>query len=87
MNLYLIEGKTSGYDVYTSAVIAAASAEDAKLMHPDGQSVWIDDAKEWRISTRSKTNTWCHPKDVEAYHIGVSHIDTTSVILASFNAG
>ena len=81
MNIYLITAPTSGYDVYDSAVVAAKSAQAAKLMHPDGdKTVGIseDFFSCWVTRTR----------DVTVEYLGQAAAGTKSgVICASFNAG
>lgn len=36
LNLYLISAPTTGWDVYSEAVVAAKNEEDAATIHPDG---------------------------------------------------
>jgi hypothetical protein len=91
MNIYLIEQSVNtGYDTFDSAVVIAASENDAKLVHPKVS---------WAIYSGSITSeqiwaesccTWAGtPEDVTATLIGTAS-DTQvegSVICASFNTG
>lgn len=75
MNLYRIsQNWNTGYDTYDSAVVAAESEDEARLIHPS----------EMRYSTSS----WCDPAAVEVTLIGKAVDGTISgVICASYNAG
>ena len=78
MNLYLIsQTENDDYDTYDSAVVAAKSEEDARLINPDGP--------EWN----RQFGGWCStPEAVTVELIGRAKKGTVSgVILASFNAG
>lgn len=80
MNLYLIsQSVNSDYDTFDSAVVAAPSAEAARLIHPNGMSV---------ESGCSAFTTWCEPEGVDVQLIGRASGGTKQgVICASFNAG
>lgn len=94
MKLYKIwQEVNQEYDTYDSAVVAAKTIDDARLVHPSGYK-W--NGNSW-IHTRADGSecemdgiysSWCNPKDVSAELIG-NALDTTetSVIVASFNAG
>jgi len=82
MNIYLIsQGVNDDYDTYDSAVVIAATLDDAQLMHPEGA--------QWRDGRWSRGgNTWAPPEKVAAQMIGTAGPnDTPNVICASFNAG
>lgn len=92
MNLYLVhQNANDGYDTYDSAIIAADTESDAKMLHPNDERVWLDGA--WRYKDQSRTNpyyddSWTLPQFVTAELIGVAKDGTVAgVILASFNAG
>ena len=76
MNLYVIsQYKNNDYDTYDSAVVAAVSEDDARLIHPSG--------REWDHYTWVKK-----PSDVQVRLIGKAIAGTEAgVICASFNAG
>lgn len=76
MKLYLIsQGHNQGYDTYDSAVVAAESEEDAKLIRPGG-------------GPRSGYDGWCDPEYVECVYLGEAKEGSESgVICASYNAG
>lgn len=85
MKLYLLEqDKVSGYDTYDSAVVCAASAEEARNMHPSGRS-WGQDAESWF----KWADTWAEPEHVTCTEIGHATSDKAvkCVWCASFNAG
>ncbi|AQG98640.1 hypothetical protein A9R05_07435 [Burkholderia sp. KK1] len=78
MNLYLIaQEQMTGYDTFDSAVVAAESEDDARLIHP----YFRDD--DWDITV------WCTgPEHVEVKFLGVADPSIPrGVICASFNAG
>ena len=81
MNLYLIYQKVNAnYDTYDSAVVAAASEEEAKWIHPEDYKFWDGEASEY--------SSWCNVKDVKVDKIGLAKPYTKKgIILASFNAG
>ena len=84
MNLYLIsQTENEGYDTYDSAVVYAETAEQARMIHPDGK-------KEWDGTVRPNTwsNTWCDDKHVKVELIGkAASVSLCAVVCASFNAG
>jgi hypothetical protein len=98
VNLYLIQQSVNrDYDTYYDAVVAAASEEEARLIHPDGSSMssmvnsktvdGTEDDDDWVDYFRKRT--WVtNPKDVSVKLIGVAVEGTKSgVICASFHAG
>ena len=87
MKLWLIsQTERTGYDTYDRAVVAAATAEDAAAIHPDGYSRYepseSDDWPSGWLSWASRAAT------VHAEYIGEASDGTKAgVICASFNAG
>ncbi len=82
MNLYLIsQNANCGYEHFDCAVVAAASEQEAKLIHPDGRGK-LGDANLY-------TGDWVDdPRDVTAELIGVAAEGVRAgVICASFNQG
>lgn len=81
MKLWLIsQTENTGYDTYDSAVVAAATAEEASKMYPSGDNNMFGDP--W--------SAWCDkPEDVTVEYLGEAgpSIKEPVVILASFNAG
>jgi hypothetical protein len=80
MNLYRISQEVNtDLDTYDAAIVAAASADEARKIHPRG------DASAWD----GVWGTWAaDPKDVDVELIGTAKPGTEAgVILASFNAG
>jgi hypothetical protein len=79
MNIYLIRNpQARGYDVYDSAVVAAASAEAAAATHPAGCEWDGSPTDEWRISADK----------VEVRLIGrADDACPAGVVCASYNAG
>lgn len=65
------------YDSYDSAVVIAATEEEAQKMHPGGRSA--DDKIDFR--------GWTSPEEVKVTKIGNSNIKEKKVVCASFNAG
>lgn len=85
MKLWLLtrEGDAD-WDTYDSAVVAAETAEDAVLIHPDGEH------RNWPPRDRRLSNaTWAKTlTEVTAKLIGDAAPDIDrGVVLASFNAG
>ncbi len=80
MNLYIIsQSINDDYNTYDSAVVAAISESQARLIRPGGGSWEGPDSYD----------SWCaSPEDVSVELIGVAVEGTSEgVILASFNAG
>ena len=84
MYIYLIKQNVNcDYDTYDSAVVIAASEEEARTIHPDGQR-WIDNKWNgwWGLQS------WCKPEDVEVKLIGTAMPgEAAYVVVRSFNAG
>lgn len=81
LKLYLIEqGVIDDWDTYDSAVVAAESMADARMMHPaDGEP----------IRENERHPMWPgDPRDVECRLLGYAHDGISAgVICSSFNAG
>jgi len=86
MNLYLItQSEISGYDTYISAVVAAKSENDAKLIHPSNV---IDGAAGIDGGFTSSMAWASRPSNVTAAYLGrAARSVKRGIILASFNAG
>lgn len=88
MNLYRISQTTNeGYDTYDSAVVVAASEEDARKIHPG--SLRMIDYGEWWTSDQMYS-TWGYAlEDVKVELIGQAapKLKAGAVVCASFNAG
>jgi hypothetical protein len=76
------------WDTYDSAVVAAASEDAARGIHPGMGGDWDNNARCW-ASESSGYGTWCRtPILVKVELIGEAVEDTpTGVIVASFHAG
>jgi hypothetical protein len=82
MNLYLIEADTSGYDVFSEAVVAAVDADAARLIHPGGY-----DYPDWTFD-RWQLESWDEPRNVRVKLLAKAVNGTKpGVICASFHAG
>lgn len=81
MNLYRIwQVQNNGYDTFDSAVVVAASEEDAKKVHPCDY-----DPTPWEHNY-----TWADSPDavfVEYVGIAANELSAGTIICASFNAG
>ena len=80
MKLWLISQDVVGdWDTYDSAVVAAETEWEAKMIHPNGSdSVGPNDFPSWATD----------PKDIECELLGVAKPGTEKgVICSSFNAG
>jgi len=87
MNLYLISQRSNNdYDTYSDAVVAAETAEDARVMYPrDGKSILRNPPD----AARCCGGHWVtDPKLVKVKLIGVAKLGTKRrVICASYHAG
>lgn len=91
MKLWLIsQSFNTSYDTYDSAVVAAETEEDAKLIHPEGD-FW--DGSAWcylrgsGVKVESCHTGWADPHHVKVKYLGETDRDIKGVILSSFNAG
>jgi hypothetical protein len=80
MNIYLIEQDTNNnYDTFDSAIVAASTEDEARLIHPMEIENW--DGK------RDNYGTWVNSEMVTVTLIGLAVNNKKGVLLASFNAG
>jgi hypothetical protein len=78
MYLYFISQNTNNnYNTYDSAVVAAASEEAARSIHPSGKD-WNGEAERY--------DTWCAKEKVTVELIGTAVDSVPGVICASFFA-
>ena len=84
MNIYLIgQRENKDPDAYYSAVVVAATEEEARDIHPDGSGK-ID----WEKMEKKMFVYWARRReDVHVTQIGVSDSEEARVVVASFNAG
>ena len=94
MNIYLIaQDVNDDYDTYDNAVVIADNEEEARIMNPDGDSIWSSERNAWMQVWNNGTQepsfckTWANPVEVKVTKIGVAESDKTGVLCASFNAG
>lgn len=76
LKLWLIsQNERNGWDTFDSAVVAAKTAEEARLINPDG--VW------------STYSAWCSsPDKVHVEYLGIATEGVEpGIVLSSFNAG
>lgn len=76
LKLWLIsQNERKGWDTFDSAVVAAKTAEEARLINPDG---------EW-----STYSAWCSsPDKVHVEYLGIATKGVEpGIVLSSFNAG
>jgi len=83
MKLYEIsQSVNNNYDTYDSAIVAAESEDEARMINPDkmDDEDWDGEVGSW--------SAWCAAKDVDVEYIGEAKEGTKKgLILASFNAG
>jgi hypothetical protein len=82
MNIYKIsQSENNYYDTFDSAIVAAESEEEARLINPDGE--WYEKQLGYKYTA------WAYrPEKVKVEYLGTAKENTESgVILASFNAG
>ena len=84
MKIYKISQSINNeYDTYDSAIVYAKNEEEAKSIHPNGNTTPIEYWK--NIEVYSWVNLLEH---IEVEYVGEApHIKEKGVILASFNAG
>ena len=95
MKLWLItQDVNNDYDTYDSAVVVAATEEEARRISPDGFRVWNDGAWHFQFADgsmkrESRHDSWADPDQVKAVCIGEAADGLTAgqKICASFNAG
>jgi hypothetical protein len=88
MKLWLLSQEINGgYDKYDSCIVVAETADDARLIHPDGTCVW--NGRHWRANPDRdwNDNSWAPPECVSAQEVGTADQGVSGVLCASFNAG
>ena len=88
MNIYKISQEQSNdYDTFDSAIVAANSEDEARLIVPDFQDE--DNNKDGDYVWNYKFSSWCKSPDyVKVEYIGIAKEGTEKgIILSSFNAG
>lgn len=92
MKLWLIsQDVNNDYDTYDSAVVVAATAEEARLIHPRGQGKSNIDY--WEYERKNYSKTWAFdPGEVKVEYLGLLDDGPDSyqrgdVVCTSFNAG
>lgn len=91
-NLYLIQDgyEYRGYDTYDSAVVCACSEAEAKYIHPNGDSIFVNG--KYTVKETGYVHDglcgWIHPSEVQVTLVGVAaeYIQPGTVVCASFNA-
>lgn len=79
----LYQDKVGGYDTYDSAIVAAETVEDARLIYPDDCQ-----PTEWPDKVHEHFPSWTTPEHISVTYLGeAAHNISPGVILASFNAG
>jgi len=95
MKLFLIsQNENNRYDTYDSAVVVAANSDEARLIHPDGYTIWLEYRWVWghangEFRDASSDGTWTVPAKVSAEYIGeaAEHLSVGAIVCSSFNAG
>jgi hypothetical protein len=94
MKIYLLtQTENRGWDTYDSCVVVARSPDEARLMHPRGDSAW--NGNRWAYTDGTDHSIWAgeagwayHPDNVTVEEIGYALADTApKVVCASFCAG
>ena len=99
MKLFLIKHENEWpYDVYTAAVVAAETAEEAQLVHPGNSKepyavTWDEKTKNWLKPAGDDCwralSVWTDPCNVEVLEIGKctdKNVKSGEVICAAFAA-
>lgn len=81
MKLWHIQASTSGYDVFSDAVVAAETKEEAAATHPSGGPLEERFSSSWVTSPEEVTVTFLGEASPEL------NLKNKEVICASFNAG
>ncbi len=96
LNLYLIsQTENNDYDTYDSAVVAAASEEEARLIYPDnwgmGQEKWNGSKWLWYLEDGrvldAFSRSWTTPDNVSVQFLAAGYEGPAGTVLGSFNAG
>jgi hypothetical protein len=85
----LVRQDQGGYDTYDSCVVAAETADAAKLIHPSSRDyVWDSQKEDWFSQKGEwRDDTWAAPSLIVATAIGTASEGISGVQCASFNAG
>ena len=95
LNLYLISQTINNdYDTYDSAVVAAASEEEARIIYPStwgndirwSGSKWLWYVEDGRAHEYS-ASMWTSPNNVSVRFLAAGYEGRAGTVLASFNAG
>lgn len=71
MKLWLLkQTDNNDYDTYDSCVVVAETEEDAKMIHPDGESVYMDGFDEWE---NEENTAWFSKDYVGAWRVTHNH--------------
>jgi hypothetical protein len=96
LNLYLIsQSVNNDYDTYDSAVVAAASEEEARLIYPDNwgtnKNTWNGSRWLWHLEDGrvldAFSSSWTSPDNVSVQFLAAGYEGPAGTVLASFNAG
>lgn len=69
------------YDTYDSAIVAASTRDEARLIHPEGDGQITQEAQK-------SYDTWAGLSSIEVEELGLAKDGIKAgIILASFNAG
>ncbi len=80
----LSQSVNNDYDAYSSAVVAAHSEAEARLIHPSG-----GEARTALLQAMFACGDWVRPDLVNVQRIGIADegVAAGTVVCASFNAG
>lgn len=92
MKLYrLSQSRNNGWYTYDSAIVAANSIEEARVIIPSPfyfyDEVFYYDYKNQEPRVEKVDPSWCNPKYVKVEEIGETSMLQNQVILTSYNAG
>lgn len=90
MHLYKIsQTRNRDWDTYTAAIVAAESAEEAVLIHPNGGGQTYESTLEYPGPLRDNwQDEWAAPCHIQVEYIGEAKDGTQKgVILANYRAG
>jgi hypothetical protein len=93
LNLYLIsQSVNKDYDTFDSAVVAAASEEEARLIYPkDNDKRWSGSMWRWHLEDGRVVDSfgysWTDPDCVSVQFLAAGYEGPAGTVLASFNAG
>ena len=87
LNLYLLtQDVNSDYDTYDSAVVAAKTEEEARMIHP--AEFENPDRGNWLGIEEENWSSWCDAENVTVLLIGTADKSIKKgVVISSFNAG